>query len=566
MATDPNTEVSTQADTPRPRTLDSMLHRLQVERDFQGFKELWTFARAWPPDAYAISYLLLSSHASYRTAVCTDEVADFQIDRGDGPMSKLWPNMAEFSSYVRTIGAQWRRYADDVVKATRDNAAPPAAQPTLAAFFAEVENSLCRLVACAADYTDATCQDRAVLFCMSAAADEACVGLGLPGPAAGSTTWFALEAELRLVDIKHGSLSRFSPHAIRVLPKMHTPQRGMTLRSLSHHVCATTQEFGLRWMVPSSLEDAQERRSHPDERLNLLLFPWPLTVTDQAVRPAPKSLPGPWGYFDWVPSDPFDVGVLSALLKSAIRRNLTVDGVVLPEASITEPEAEALFTELDQLDVKLVLAGIRGEATNAAWLHTPGSFTFEQGKHHRWCLDRGQIEQYSFQRVLNPHIQWWENIRLAPRTLGFVALSSWLTLCHVICEDLARLDPVDQIIRAVGPNLLIALLQDGPQLRQRWGARYATVYSDDPGTSVLTLTSKGMAMASRPPPGGRRRPVVALWSDPDTGTRELELEDDAEALWISICARRVVEFAADGRSDGGMASRLTLVDHQSIWR
>src|SRR5205807_9329887 len=120
----------------------------------------------------------------------------------------------------------------------------------------------------------------------------------------------------------------------------------------------------------------------------------------------------------------------------------------------------------------------------------------EQGKHHRWCLYRAQIEQYGFQRSLNPLVNWWENIRLAPRKLGFLAISSWLTLCHVICEDLARLDPVDQLIRSVGPNLLIALLQDGPQLRSRWGARYATVYAEDPGTSILTVTSLGMALAS----------------------------------------------------------------------
>lgn len=545
------------------RTLGSLLERLYADRGVGDFAQLWGLAREWPPDAFAIAYLLLSSHTSYRAAVSIDEVADFELDRGDGPMSKLWPNTPEFSRYAAEIGRLWRLHANAFAEAMRDGRAPPVADVALDEFFTVAEQSLTKLLTCSTDYRDAVCQDRAVLFCVIAAADEACVSLGLPAPAADNTTWFSLTAEILLVNISHGSLSRFSPYLIRVLPKLHTPQRGMTMRSLSHHVCATTQEFGVRWMLSDSLR-ANDKLS--DERLNLLLLPWPLQVTHNAVEPAPTSLPGPWGYFNWKPSGGFDVSMVTELIASAVAQNLTVHGIVLPEAAITDTEAEALFAELDKSDIKLVLVGVRGDRKNAAWLHMPGEPTYEQGKHHRWCLDRTQLEQYGFHRVLHPHVQWWENIRLAPRTLGFVSLSTWLTLCHVICEDLARLDPVDHIIRAVGPNLLIALLQDGPQLRQRWGARYATVYSDDPGTSVLTLTSKGMAMASRPPPGVAPRAVVALWSDPETGTRELELENGAEALWVSICARRVVEFAADGRSDEGAASRLTLVDHLSIKR
>jgi hypothetical protein len=63
----------------------------------------------------------------------------------------------------------------------------------------------------------------------------------------------------------------------------------------------------------------------------------------------------------------------------------------------------------------------------------------------------------------------------------------------LICADLARQDPAADLIRAVGPNLLIALLMDGPQLSHRWPARYAAVPAEDPGTSVQTLTSLGMA-------------------------------------------------------------------------
>jgi hypothetical protein len=52
--------------------------------------------------------------------------------------------------------------------------------------------------------------------------------------------------------------------------------------------------------------------------------------------------------------------------------------------------------------------------------------------------------------------------------------------------------------------LLIALLMDGPQLKSRWSGRYAGVLAEDPGSSVLTLTSLGMALRSRPIVAGKR--------------------------------------------------------------
>ncbi len=49
--------------------------------------------------------------------------------------------------------------------------------------------------------------------------------------------------------------------------------------------------------------------------------------------------------------------------------------------------------------------------------------------------------------------------------------------------------PLRTVIRSVGPNLVIVLLMDGPQLVRRWPGKYATVLSDDPGSAVLTVTS-----------------------------------------------------------------------------
>jgi hypothetical protein len=50
------------------------------------------------------------------------------------------------------------------------------------------------------------------------------------------------------------------------------------------------------------------------------------------------------------------------------------------------------------------------------------------------------------------------------------------------------LRPGADVMNAIGPNLVIALLMDGPQREHRWPGRYATVLADDPGSAVLTVT------------------------------------------------------------------------------
>ena len=135
----------------------------------------------------------------------------------------------------------------------------------------------------------------------------------------------------------------------------------------------------------------------------------------------------------------------------------------------------------------------------------------------------------------------------------------WLVLSVLICEDLARPDPAGDLIRAVGPNLVIALLMDGPQIKERWSARYATTLADDPGSSVLTVTSIGMSLLSRPFAGPSRGRIVALWKDAKRNAPvEIELPDGYDGVVLSLTARWFEEFTADGRSDGKSASHPVL--------
>jgi hypothetical protein len=120
-------------------------------------------------------------------------------------------------------------------------------------------------------------------------------------------------------------------------------------------------------------------------------------------------------------------------------------------------------------------------------------------------------------------------------------------MVSLVCEDLAQIDDVAEVIRSVGPTVVVTPLLDGPQVTSRWAARYASVLADDPGSSVLTLTSFGMVQRCRPH-GRDASAVVALWKDPVRGSREIPLEAGAQGVLLTVCGDRTTRSSADGRS------------------
>jgi len=194
--------------------------------------------------------------------------------------------------------------------------------------------------------------------------------------------------------------------------------------------------------------------------------------------------------------------------------------------------------------------------TNTVYVSDPsfGTEPYKQSKHHRWRLDRSQILTYQLGATLNPSKDWWEYIAIRDRRQHFFQMARWLLIAPLICEDLARPDPTGDVIRSIGPDLVIAFLMDGPQLANRWPARYATVLAEDPGCSVLTITSLGMALLSRPP-GATVSRKIASWKDPVNGLREIEVNADkdvAVVLTLNQDTRRNEGFrqvSADGRTN-----------------
>jgi hypothetical protein len=409
-----------------------------------------------------------------------------------------------------------------------------------------------------------------LLLELAAIADEACVGVGLPrlGELDEAEQQFYDRCdELLDPSVESGSslCIEIDPVTVRVLPKMHTPQTGLTVRSLSHNlaICTATEMVPEWRLIPNYL--------HDENCLNILVIPWPRRIqpvqfcSSQPLQAEMKNMSkGEFGFFT------FDVGSgerlstkqVESLITEAERMMGQVHGIILPELALSQSDFDRLSKYVVDKRSLFLIAGVGTPAKaskppshpmNEVLFSIPLFGDYRQSKHHRWRLDQQQLSQYGLGSRLDPGKLWWEHICLDDRKIAFVALLPWLAVTCLICEDLARPEPVGDLVRAVGPNLVIAILMDGPQLSGRWPGRYAMSLADDPGSSVLSVTSLGMSELSRPqdlPPGPKRNRVVALWKDAKSSTPvEIELPQDADAIVLSISERYFEEWTADGRSD-----------------
>jgi hypothetical protein len=448
--------------------------------------------------------------------------------------------------YVGDVGARWRRAAGA-------SAGPPR---EVASWWATIARAFGSRVS---DIRRRRSVYEALLQ-LVAAADEACAFAGI-WDAAILPDAFGLEA-MRLL-LAAGTLGRELDRTRGVVfPKMHTPQRGITSRSLTHYVALhETRDVVPRWSwIP--------HRYEPAFSLNLLLLPWPEVVEPGEFSETGARLrnmrPERFGFFTWRPRTlPVRADRVEAAFNEARRRVGRIDAIVFPEMALAPRASLALCKRLGVT----VIGGegrparSRRAGENRAVVAVPVArgppMYHTQAKHHRWRLDDAQIRQYGLGGRLDPTRDWWEHIDLEKREVWFFSVNSWLNFSVLICEDLARQDPVAELLRAVGPNLVLALLMDGPQLQSRWPAKYATVLAEDPGSSVLTLTSLGMARSSRPPGMDECR-VVGIWKDATGPAVEILLPRRAAGTVLSLTRDMREEHTADGRSDGGQSGYLRL--------
>jgi hypothetical protein len=515
------------------------------------FEEMWVSCAGpgksfrdcfnWAPDVFALSSRFLEESGSYMQAVSPPQ--------GQQWLHKDWQKQA-----IRD-GREWAEWINKP-----NGTLPRALQRFHRTLFEKMEKPV--------DALSTDWEFVQTMLRLHATCDEAGAGLGIPG--GSDLAAYSYEATRMLIEA--GSLSHFPPQRVRVLPKRQTPQSGIELPSLSRHLAAVHTEARVKY---SLLPIPKIKR----ERLRLLLIPWPYDLPADAFSihetNALPHMPTEYsGFFKFAPVEEPPIEKFVKLVKEASRLSDGVDVIVLPETALTERQLQQLETALDD-DADLndeepvIVAGVRSDATSGnfgsnhvvfSYLNTFGDRErIFQSKHHRWALDESQILNYGLGEQLSPAKRWWEAIEISERSLYLLAITDWLMLCPLVCEDLARQEPLSRTLRAAGPTLVISLLLDGPQLAQRWPHRYASVLSDDPGSSVLTLTSLGMAMRSRPP-GCEPRPVVASWKDTFGGYREISLNPGKGALLLSLAPRPRRQWTADWRDSA--ATIVSLIEEE----
>jgi hypothetical protein len=436
-----------------------------------------------------------------------------------------------------------------------------------------------------------------ILLILFAAADEASVGMGWdvdPKDAThrkfASVAFAALtggDAEVSL-PYESSSLCVMVPaeQAI-VLPKSITSSVGCTIRSLSHHLALLPPVSVLepRWILSSkkAQQDAEADPAAPYP-LRLLLVPFPFTIhassfklssRRQKLGTSENHVPA---YFEliqnWLEPDGETLTaerlatelILKLIDQARDETGAAPHGVILPECALSTELAGQLAKALTGSGIDFLITGsldtIDGKHKNRALTFVyqeDGEITMDdQNKHHRWRLDRGQTERYALD-FDNDHKnnQWWEDIDVNERKLPFFGLRKDMSLATLICEDLARTDPAMTAIRAVGPNLVVALLMDGPQLAVRWPGRYATVLAEDPGSAVLSFTCAAMVDRSNWVEAKPAR-SIGLWRDGGGRMQEIGLPEGALGVMLTLQSKQKHQNTLDNRSDNSLSRQLTL--------
>lgn len=491
----------------------------------------WDSCPLWPPDVFAVSATLARMSACYSRVRISKQVRS-----------------------LRAAGIQWRRTISVPIRAQK----------------------CWKLLVQEGDRNVDLCEDRdkrwwtAVLE-LTAIADEASRWIGFSSKRKSRSLFSDIvfaehsryfdDADRLLGNIPYSVCRDVPKQEVCVQPKTRTPQVGCTINALSHH---------LALLPPSTEVSTVWQLGVPKKRfeksLNLLLVPFPYRIADDAfVASRAQSRKGK--YFSVEPTwlRELDISGFIKFVRGLIARSKEhvkeVDGVVFPEGALTLDFAQAAAKALGRDGLEFLISGVSrtspSGSSNLAYtaLFNDGKIILEtlQSKRHRWKLEKSQIERYQLSKSLAPinHSRgWWEDIQVGlsddSSAVRFTVFRPGATMAVLICEDLARIEPIQQVIRSVGPNLVIVPLLDGAQRDFRWSARYAMALADDPGSAVLTLTALGMIHRER----DAAPPIIGLWRDPEhPKTRELLLPWGCHGLLLHLETHDVRNWTLDSRSD-----------------
>jgi hypothetical protein len=446
------------------------------------------------------------------------------------------------------------------------------------------------------------------LLLLFAVADEASQGMGWGADANGVLSDFATavltnavsepgRVTFKLPYWPHSLCRVVPPDQVVVLPKSITTDKGCTIRSLSHNLallpCRTV--LNPEWRLVS-------RVVHDDDEtdLRLVLIPFPYAIPKGSFeltspRKPLKNKTTHAAFFGlhqkWLKTASgahlsgidLATGLILPLIEAATNQagGKRPNGVVLPECALDADTAIDLVNALKGSGIEFLTTGVLeyDELSKRWWNQAYTFFTLgravaaaPQNKHHRWRIDRRQADSYGLDFDTDPdNQQWWEDIDVSKRGLPFYALRKDTSMVTLICEDLARMDPAMNAIRAVGPNLVVALLMDGPQLGARWPGRYAGVLADEPGCSVLSLTCAATVDLSNQHYSATAKPdqdpmrIVARWTQRRDGeAHDIELPDGANGVLLTLRSLPRHQTTLDNRSDRWQSRELTYVSQQPL--
>ena len=526
----------------------------------------WTDCPTWPIDLFAVVGSIIERSGCYTLA---------------SPDRK---NLSEHESYLRQISESAQQWNGDIREV------PELVQSMWSILTTVYDNFHLHDIAKFPNLVT-------MLLGLFAIADEACIGMGWdvdPGNASihqfSSIAFAALtrnDLELALPYLPHSLCVMVSPDYAVVLPKSISSAVGCTIRSLSHYLALLPPSSVLEtsWIL-SSKKPAPSGAANPTAPydMRLLLVPFPFTIHADSFKlsfprtklgennhvPAFFELEASWLKHNGTALTGENLAnelIIPLLEQAIIETGEIPNGIILPECALTTKIAVELVAVLKDRGIDFLITGVLD--TNEQGIHYNRALTFafqegedvtlaQQDKHHRWRLDSGQTERYALHFDDDPdNDKWWEDIDVSQRQLPFLALRKDISLATLICEDLARTDPAMTAIRAVGPNLVVALLMDGPQLAVRWPGRYATVLAEDPGSAVLSFTCGAMVDRSNWLEAKPAR-AVGLWRDGAGRTQEIGLATGSLAVLLTLQSKKKHQNTLDNRSDNSLSRQLTL--------
>ncbi len=367
-----------------------------------------------------------------------------------------------------------------------------------------------------------------------------------------------------------------STDVLAVAPKARTPALGCTIRSVSQNLALLPPSGVMQagWATPPV-----KSLNSPDNGFRALLIPFPYQIDDDAFKT--NGSRKRWSWFEleqpWLPDSESEkemkrfTDFIDKLVEQAETAS-PVNAIFFPEYALNWDVFDHLVQHVSKThsSVSMIVSGsssncegatgnfvltaqILHEATEKDGQTRRLARTTSRAKHHRWRIDKNQIEEYELTGAFPDDTKvYWEKMPILRRQIHAAPFRDGSVFVPLICEDLARSEPCHQYVRALGPNIVLVLLMDGPQIEKRWSARYALSLSEDPGSAVLTFTSKALIARSNSFGANQDPPrevshSIAMFRNPNGKPHEIECDDTHHAVVVEFKSKQCTDLSIDGR-------------------